>query len=292
MKGLCAAIEAGGTKWICAIGDRQGNIIEEQVIPTSDPVTLMPQVASTLSEYWSRHGAFEGIGIGTFGPVDINQASPSYGSYINTPKAGWSGFNLIDGIQSEFTEDVDIYLDTDVNTAVYAEHKLGSAVGHHNVCYVTVGTGIGGGVIMDGKILKGRMHPEIGHTRVLESPKDPKPNYSACPFHQGCVEGKASGPSMAARWGKDPSAFPDSAWDLEAYYLAQLAVNLTACYSPDVIVFGGGVMKHPGLLRLIQSAFVELAGGYWQLGPIQDYIKLTGLHDRAGLVGALLLAPS
>ena len=145
---------------------------------------------------------------------------------------------------------------------------------------------------MDGKILKGRMHPEIGHTRVLESPKDPKPNYSACPFHQGCVEGKASGPSMAARWGKGPSAFPDSAWDLEAYYLAQLAVNLTACYSPDVIVFGGGVMKHPGLLRLIQSAFVELAGGYWQLGPIQDYIKLTGLHDRAGLIGALLLAPS
>lgn len=292
MKGLCAAIEAGGTKWICAIGDRQGNVIEEQVILTSNPDILMPKVASALGKFWRRHGAFEGIGIGTFGPVDINEVSSTYGTYINTPKAGWSGFNLVEGIKSEFTEDVGIYLDTDVNTAVYAEHKLGSGVGHQNICYITVGTGIGGGVIMDGKILKGRMHPEIGHTRVLETTLDPKPNYSACPFHQGCVEGKASGPAMAARWGTDPSEFPEAAWVLEANYLAQLAVNLTACYSPDVIVFGGGVMKHSGLLKLIHSAFIELSGGYWQLGPVQDYIKLTGLNDRAGLIGALLLAPN
>jgi fructokinase len=291
MKSLCAAIEAGGTKWICAIGDRQGNIIEEQVIPTIDPNTLMPQVASILDGYRSKHGVFEGIGIGTFGPVDINNASPTYGSYINTPKEGWSGFNLIEGLKAEFSKDVDIYLDTDVNTAVYAEHKLGAAVGHENVCYITVGTGIGGGVIMDGKILKGRMHPEIGHTRVLESTLNPKTLFSVCPFHIGCVEGKASGTAMAALWGTDPSTFPPEAWKLEANYLAQLAVNLTACYSPDVIVFGGGVMKHPGLLQLIHSAFEELSGGYWELGHVRDYIKLTGLNDRAGLVGALLLAP-
>ena len=291
MSDLYAAIEAGGTKWICAIGDRQGTIIEEKVIPTSDPTTLMPQVAAVFDGLSKRHGSFESIGIGTFGPIDINLTSPNYGAYVNTPKEGWSGFNLVKALRAALSIDIDIYLDTDVNTAVYAEQVLGSGKGHQNVCYITVGTGIGGGVIMNGKILKGRMHPEIGHITVQESPDEPVPNFSVCPYHQVCVEGKASGPAMAARWGEDPSAFPESAWSLEANYLAQLAVTLTACYSPDVMVFGGGVMKHRDLLPMIQSQFLELAGGYWNLPPVTDYIKLTSLNDRAGLIGALLLAP-
>jgi fructokinase len=289
MKTVKAAIEAGGTKWIVAVGDDTGKILEEIKIPTTGPSELMPKVIEALHVLKKSHGVFGSLGIGTFGPIGLNPDSSSYGTYFNTPKEGWSNFNIIRPLRKALGSSIEIFLDTDVNTAVLAEYKIGIGQGHQNVCYLTVGTGIGGGVIVDGKVLKGRMHPEMGHITVHTSPLEKNTNFSACPFHQNCVEGRASGTAMAARWGKDHTKIPEEAWILEADYLAQIAQSLTAAYSPDIIILGGGVMKYKPLLSLIQEKFVDAAGDYWELPPVTEYIQVTSLHDRAGLSGALLL---
>ena len=286
-----AAIEAGGTKWVCAIGTEDGNIIEEQLINTGAPDETLPLVIKALKKLQNDHGKIESIGIGSFGPIGLNPSSTDYGTFINTPKEGWTGYNIIQPLEEAFGKELPIYLDTDVNTAVYAESLLGAGKGLQNICYVTIGTGIGGGVISDGKLIKGRMHPEIGHVPVTESALEPSPSFSSCPFHDNCIEGKASGTAMKGRWGENPDKMPGIAWNLQAQYLAQLAITLTACYSPDLIILGGGVMKHKSLLPLIKREFEARSGNYWKLPPLDDYLVVTSLDDRAGLVGALLLAP-
>ncbi len=290
MTEIKAAIEAGGTKWICAIGNKDGHIIEERMIHTSSPSQTLEKVINQLKQLELKYGDFRGIGIGSFGPISIDTKSSEYGRFLNTPKEGWSDFNMIQPLQKAF-KDKEFYLDTDVNTAVYAEAILGAGKGKRHICYITVGTGIGGGVFLNGRILHGRMHPEIGHITVQESPLEPTINFSACPYHNHCVEGKASGTAMKQRWKVEPKDFPDIAWTLEAHYLAQLAVTLTATYSPDLIVFGGGVSNHEGLIPLIQDEFIRLANQYWVLPPVKEYIIRSELNNRAGLIGALLLAP-
>ena len=291
MNPIKGAIEAGGTKWICALGDEQGAIIDERIIETGQPDETLSAVITALKELSSEHGNFQSLGIGSFGPIVLDPKKPNYGSFVNTPKENWSGYNMILPLKKAFGKDLPIALDTDVNTAVLAEAHLGAGRGYKNICYITVGTGIGGGVMVNGQLIKGRMHPELGHLPVETSSLEIEDFVSACPFHRHCVEGKASGTAMKQRWKTTPENMPDIAWQLEADYLAQLAVTLTASYSPDLIIFGGGVSKHPPLIPLIQEHFIELAGEYWELPAITDYIQVTSFEDRAGLVGALLLAP-
>ena len=290
MTELCAAIEAGGTKWICSVGKGSGEIIEERVIPTTLPEETLGLVITALEELQETYGKVSSLGIGSFGPIMLNKKSPDYGKFLTTPKEGWAGFDLISCLKEAFGEELIIHLDTDVNTAVKAEVEQGAAKGLDNVCYVTVGTGIGAGIMVDGEIIRGKMHTEVGHILVRESPLEPNPPFSVCPFHADCLEGKASGSAMRARWGEDPLAFPPVAWELEADYLAQLAVTLTATYSPDVIVFGGGVIKYKPLISLVRKRFEELAGGYWSVPPMEQYIQDTKLCDRAGMIGSLILA--
>ncbi len=290
MTELCAAIEAGGTKWICSVGKGSGEIIEERVIPTTLPEETLALVITALKELQETYGTFSSLGIGSFGPLMLNKNSPNYGKFLKTPKEGWSDFDLLSCLREALGDEIIIHIDTDVNTAVQAEVEQGAAKGLENVCYVTVGTGIGAGIMVDGKILRGRMHTEVGHIVVNESPLEPVAGFSACPFHSNCLEGKASGTAMRERWGKDPLAFPEVAWELEADYLAQLAVTLTATYSPDMIVFGGGVIKYKPLISLIRKKFDTLSGGYWDLPATEQYIQDTKLCDRAGMIGSLILA--
>lgn len=294
MNEIFAAIEGGGTKWICALGTKNGEVLEEISIPTQSPEETLSDVISALRNLANKYGDFKSIGIGTFGPIVLDQAAENFGSYLETPKEGWSGVNIIEPLSEAFGEHMPICLDTDVNTAVFAEVKIGAGQEVKNCCYITVGTGIGGGVYMNGQLLKGRMHPEIGHLVVQESENEPNKNsgeiFSVCPFHSSCIEGKASGTAMQKRWGDDYDKFPQEAWLLEAEYLGQLCVSLTACYSPEIIIFGGGVSKKEGLMPMIRSEFEKLAGNYWSLPKLENYITLTQLDDRAGLIGALLLA--
>lgn len=290
MKAHYLAIEAGGTKWLIAIGTTEGKVLEEIEIKTSSPDVLMPQVNRIISEFESKYKNIKGLGIGTFGPIDINPSSPTYGLYLNSTKTAWTGFNVVDYIKKIIGSRYPIYLDTDVNTAVYAEYSLGAGKGKANICYVTVGTGIGGGVIMNGKILKGRLHPEIGHMNVQTSVLEPQEHFSVCNFHENCAEGKASGVAMAKRWNASPDEMPPLAWKIEAEYLGQLAMNITAAYSPDCIIFGGGVMQNNSILSLIREAFKVHVNEYWSLPPLDSYIVKSKLENRAGLIGALLLA--
>lgn len=291
MSHIKAAIEAGGTKWICAIGDDTGKVINERVIKTGQPDETLAAVIAALKELREESGDFKSLGIGSFGPLVLDSEKPNFGEFINTPKENWSGYNMIQPLKKAFGKDFKIALDTDVNTAVLAESRLGIGKGYKNICYITVGTGIGGGVMVDGHLIKGKMHPELGHIPVQDSALEVEGFTTVCPFHTNCVEGKASGTAMKHRWQTEPENMPDIAWELEADYLAQLAMALTASYSPDLIIFGGGVSKHKGLISLIQKRFSKVTGGYWDLPPITDYIQMTSFQDRAGLVGALLLAP-
>lgn len=289
MSKINAAIEAGGTKWRCAIGKPDGTIIDERTIKTGEPSDTLAAVIEGLAAMGANKETLTGLGIGSFGPLRVNPAAKDYGTFLNTPKPGWSGYNLMEPLRQSFGAKLPIYLDTDVNTAVYAESIMGLGKGLQNIVYVTVGTGIGAGVMVDGNILKGRMHPEVGHVPVQSSALEPSPNFSSCPFHDTCIEGKASGTAMAKRWGQDRDNFPDAAWELEADYLAQLSVGLTASYSPDLIIFGGGVSKHKLLTEMTQKAFTAKAGGYWNTPDVRDYIQVTSLDDRAGLIGAMIL---
>ena len=290
MDEIFAAIEGGGTKWICALGNQRGKLLEEISIKTTSPAETLSRVIDNLQKLAKKHGDFKSIGIGSFGPIELDPTAKNYGSFLKTPKEGWSHFNMLNTLRKAFGNSIPIHLDTDVNAAAYAEAILGAGKSIRNLCYVTVGTGIGGGVYMDGKLLKGRMHPEVGHLMVQESNNEPVAGFSVCPFHTSCIEGKASGRAMQARWGNNHENFPEEAWKLEAHYLGQLCISLTACYSPDLIIFGGGVSKQDNLLPMIRSVFKQLANSYWSLPTLDRYIVPTQLNDKAGLLGALLLA--
>lgn len=286
---LLGALEAGGTKMICSTGDADGRVFTRESIPTTTPDETMPKLIAFFKD--ANIGA---LGVGSFGPVDLHESSPTYGYITTTPKLPWRFFPLLDALRDALH--VPVGFGTDVGLAAVAEHALGAAAGTENSIYVTVGTGVGAGIITGGKLVRGLVHPEFGHFWLRPHPDDPDP-HGVCPYHDGCLEGLATGPSIERRWGveKAHTLPPDHpAWALEAYYLAQMCTTAILVLSPERIVLGGGVMQQTHLFPPIRRHVQEMLGGYVQnemvLDRIDEYIVPPGLGPNSGVTGALLLA--
>ena len=285
---LFGTLEAGGTKMVLSVGNEENELLEQTTIPTESPEKPIPAMAA-----WFRDRHVAALGIGTFGPVDLNPVSPTYGWITKTPKPGWQDTPLLPPLQDALG--VPAKIDTDVNAAALAEWQLGAAKGLNSCLYVTVGTGIGAGVVAEGKLVHGLLHPELGHMLLRQEPKDPAPA-GFCPYHKGCLEGLASGPAMEKRWGIKAQDLPPDheAWDLEAAYLAQMCMNAVCAFSPEKIILGGGVMQQKHLFPLIRQKTKALLNGYIHVGEItehiDDYIVEPGLGTKSGATGALLLA--
>lgn len=280
------AIEAGGTKIICGIGDEAGTLYDHLSFPTRDPLTTMKDVYD-----YFRGQRMDGLGIASFGPVEVNPRSQNYGKITSTPKLAWQDFDWLASLREHVN--CPIFLDTDVNAAALGEARWGAAQGLANCIYITVGTGIGAGLLVEGKLVHGLMHPEAGHILVRRHPKDTYPGH--CPFHGDCLEGMASGPAIAARWGSKAETLGSShpAWDFEAYYLAQAVVNLTLTSAPEKIVLGGGVIHQPQLIDKVRQQALALLNGYVKKDEITEgidsFVVEPGLGDFSGLKGALAL---
>jgi len=287
------AIEAGGTKFVCAIGDNEGHIHHEENFPTRDPASTLAQVQSFLRRGRARFGELQAIGVACFGPIELRRDSPRYGCIGHTPKAGWSSTDIVGALAREFR--CPIGFDTDVNAAAMAEHRWGAARDVSSLVYLTVGTGIGGGVLIDGKPIHGLMHPEMGHVYPRRHPRD-LDFAGVCPFHRDCMEGLAAGPAIIARSGAPLSNLPPDhpQWEIEADYLGQLCAQLVVTLSPKRVVMGGGVMAQTRLFLPIRAATRNWLGGYIDrpelLAEIERYIVAPGLGSRSGILGALALA--
>lgn len=281
-------IEAGGTKWVCAIGTGPEDLREVVTFPTTTP----EQTIERATQFFANDGSIAAVGIGSFGPIDLQRGSPTWGRITTTPKRGWASTDIGSALGEALG--VPVVVDTDVNAAALGEHRWGAAAGLDTFCYVTVGTGIGGGGMANGRLMHGLLHPEFGHMRVPHD-RDRDPFDGACPYHGDCLEGLASGEAIRARWGSAAeNNVDDSVWELEAEYLALGLVNVICTLSPQRIVLGGGVMKQPRLLSLVRSHVREFLAGYISApelgGDLGDYIVAPALGDRAGVLGSLELA--
>lgn len=288
---IFGAIEAGGTKFVCAVGSSGGGSLRTATIPTRDPDATFADV-ETFFRSVADFGPIEALGIASFGPVGVDPTSHQYGRILATPKPGWEGTDMIARTRSFL--DVPIGLDTDVNAAALAEvAAIGGALRH--LAYVTVGTGIGVGLVSAGRTVQGIGHPEAGHIPVRRHPAHGD-FAGLCPFHGDCLEGLAAGPAVAAAWNLTPSHIPDDHpfWDVEASYLAQLCASLFLTTGPERIVLGGGVMKQERLLPLIRARTFELLGGYIDALRLREdmerAIVAPACKEPSGLVGAFLLA--
>lgn len=286
-----AAVEGGGTKFVCMIGTSPSDVVDEITIPTTSPTETIGAVIEFLQR--PRPGVeLAAIGIATFGPIDLDPASPTYGCVQKTNKEEWSGARILAPISRRLG--VPIGWDTDVNGAILGEARWGAAQGVDPALYLTIGTGIGGGVLVNGSPIHGLQHPEMGHVSVPTIDGDAFPG--VCSFHGRCLEGIASGPALAARTGRPvPEIHPgDPAWDLEARYLAYGISSLVLALSPRRVVLGGGVMKQPHLLPRVRRALVDVLNGYVDVPEIRDhvdqYLVPSALDQKAGLYGALVLA--
>jgi fructokinase len=289
--GLFGGIEAGGTKFVCAVGDADGNVVAESRFPTRDPVTTFNQVFDFFRAARVHHGELQAYGIASFGPLNINPLSAGYGRMLTTPKRGWSDFDLRGVLAGEFGQPVGI--STDVNAAGLAEARWGNGTGLSTLVYVTVGTGIGGGVVHQGQPFLGLTHPEIGHVHVRRHPSDLQ-FAGVCPFHGDCLEGLASGPAIFARTERSlaDAEATDEIWDIEADYLGQLCAQLVGTLSPHRILLGGGVMQQERLFSLIRTRMRYWLGSYNTQPEFHqdDFICAPGLGNQAGVKGALALA--
>lgn len=269
---LYGAVEAGGTKFVVAVGEDPAHPKEVVRIPTSNnPDETLGEVI----RYFAGQPDLAALGVGSFGPLDFE-----HGTITNTPKLAWQGFPLRDTLRRALG--VAVVLETDVNAAALGEARCGAGRGVDDLVYITVGTGIGGGVLSGGRLVHGRMHSEIGHLVVGRAPDEDEEFEGVCPFHGDCLEGLASGPAMEQRWGEPADELPEShmAWLLEAEYLARACVNLTCVLSPRMIVLGGGVMTQGRLFPLLRRRVSELANGYLPLPDIMppgcEYPALSG----------------
>ena len=281
------SLEAGGTKMVCAIGDEQGHILERVSIPTLAPENTMPAILDFF-----RNKNISALGIGCFGPVDLDKKSPTYGHITTTPKLAWKNYDLVGVCEKELG--VPVGFDTDVNGSALGEATWGCTKNLDNSIYITVGTGIGVGVIIDKKPYHGMIHPEGGHIFLARHPQDPMER-GVCPYHELCLEGLASGPSIQARWGKPGVELADrkEVWELEAYYLAQAICSYIMILSPEKIIVGGGVAHQEQMMPLIRAEVLRQMGGYITAKGMQDldnYIVLPSLNDDQGILGALKLA--
>ncbi|MBZ5586509.1 MAG: ROK family protein [Acidobacteriia bacterium] len=282
------AIEAGGTKFVCGVGSGPGEFDSES-FPTTEPAETVERIAG----FFRGKPAVKAVGIGSFGPVDLHPASPTYGYITSTPKAGWRQFDLAGAVGRALGAPV--AFETDVNAAAIGEARWGAARGLADFVYLTIGTGIGGGAMAGGRIVHGLVHPEMGHIRIPHDlARDPFPG--GCPFHGDCLEGLASGPAMQARWGKPAQELPADhpAWELEAQYVALGVVTLVCTLSPRRIVIGGGVMRQRQLFPMVRRELARLLNRYIQaralLEEMDCYVVPPGLGERAGVLGALALA--
>jgi fructokinase len=279
---LLAGVETGGTRCNLAVGTGPGDLRATESIPTTGPDETIGRIAAFLAE----HAPVDALGIGAFGPVDVDPGSKTWGRVGNTPKPGWSGADLAGRLAGELGG-VPVGFDTDVNAAALGERRWGAGDGLDDLVYITVGTGIGGGAVAGGRAVHGLGHPEMGHVPV---PRDPErdPFRGSCPYHGDCLEGLASGTAMRARWGVGGEELPPEhqAWRLEAGYLAHGIAAIAYVLSPRRVILGGGVMHAPGLLELVRGELERLLSGYVDAPELVR----PGLGDRAGVLGALALA--
>lgn len=290
---IYGGIEGGGTKFVCAIGTAGGEIIAETSFPTTTPPETMSLASEFFKQQQEAHGRLSAIGFGCFGPLDPNPVSPTFGHILPTPKPGWTNANVVGMLEEHF--DVPVVFDTDVNAAAFGEWKWGNGRGLSTFIYLTIGTGIGGGAYVEGRLLHGLLHPEMGHIPI---PHDLTldPFEGACPFHGDCFEGLASGVAIEKRWGQRGGKLSPEhpAWGLEAEYVAKALAAYSYVLSPERIILGGGVGQIPHLLPRIQQRTRELINGYIQSAAVQEniesYITHPGLGNRAGVLGALALA--
>jgi fructokinase len=291
MTQLVGGVEAGGTKFVCAVGTGPTDIRAQTRFPTTTPEATLQQA---IEFFRGQHfGQLAGIGVAAFGPLDLHPNSPTYGHITTTPKPGWSDTDLVGVLRQALN--VPVRLDTDVNVAALGEWRWGVAQGLDTFIYLTIGTGIGGGGLVNGRLMRGLLHPEIGHVRVPHDvAADPFPGN--CPFHADCLEGLASGPALEKRWGRHPESLPADhpAWPLEAHYLALALTNLICTLSPQRIILGGGVMEQRQLFPLIRAEAKTLLNNYIQASQIlegtDEYIVPPQLGAQAGMLGAIALA--
>ncbi|MCR5120544.1 MAG: ROK family protein [Lachnospiraceae bacterium] len=283
---LYGALEAGGTKMVCAVGTEDGKIIDRIQLPTETPdVTI-----SAIIDYF-KDKELKALGIACFGPVDLNISSPTYGYITNTPKPGWSNTDIAGTFEKALS--VPVGFDTDVAGSLIGEVTYGSSKGLKNVVYITVGTGIGGGVMAEGRILHGMMHPELGHMVMHIHPED---SYKCrCPFHDHCLEGLACGLAVEERRGLKGKDIPDDdkVWEIEAYYLGQAMVNLILTLSPERIILGGGIMHRTFLFDMIRQETKKQLNSYVKtalLDDLNNYIVPASLNDDQGILGCIKLA--
>jgi fructokinase len=283
-------IEAGGTKWVCAVADASGAIVARDAFPTAGPSETLDRAAA----FFAAQPATRAVGIGCFGPIDPRPGSDTYGWITTTPKPGWADVDVVGPLRAALG--VPIAFDTDVNAAALGEWRRGAAQGLGSVVYMTVGTGIGAGAIVDGRIVHGLLHPEVGHMRVPHD-RGRDPFAGSCPRHGDCLEGLASGEALRRRWGVPAERLDDpEAWALEAEYLALALVNVTCVLSPQRVIVGGGVGARAGLLGQVRRRLLELLAGYLPVAELTDhdaverYVAAPGLGDDAGVTGAIELA--
>jgi len=277
------AIEAGGTKFVLAVGPSPDQIAARHVIPTRGPAETLAEAAA----WFAAQPPLRALGIASFGPVELDPGCANWGRITTTPKPGWAQCDIVGHFARALG--VPVGFDTDVNGAALAEHELGAGQGLSSLAYVTVGTGIGGGLVSEGRVIHGAAHPEIGHIFPRRSPGDAE-FAGTCPHHGDCLEGLASGPAIAARWGASLSRLPADhpAHGVVADYLGQLCHTIFATTASEIVVLGGGVMQTPGLLERVRTCCAELDSSYLPASA-RHRVVLPGLDHNSGICGAMLL---
>lgn len=283
---VLGALEAGGTKMVCAVGDENGAIVERAVFPTRTPETTIPQ----MIEFFKKH-KIEALGIGCFGPIDLNKSSDTYGYITSTPKLAWQNYDICGAFEEALG--CPVGFDTDVNGSCLGEMNFGAAKDCKNVVYITIGTGVGMGIAVDGKLVHGILHPEAGHMLVKRVEGDTFEGI--CPFHKDCLEGLVCGGAIGARYGVKAYeiAKEDIAWDYTATYIAEGVMNLILTLAPEKIILGGGVMEQEHMVPLIREKLKTLMADYLkakELSDLEHYIVRPGCEGEQGILGALLLA--
>ena len=282
------ALEAGGTKMVCAVVSGDGEVLDRMETPTLTPAETVPQMIE-----WFTVRDVDALGIGAFGPTCVDPNDERYGSILQTPKLAWRGH----GLRAAFADalGIPVAYDTDVNVACLGEVVYGCCKGLEDAAYVTIGTGVGAGVLSGGKLVHGMMHPEAGHILVTRDPRDTIGEHSACPFHDNCLEGLIAGPGVKKRWdGKSAGDMADDpeAMDLLAGYLAQALMTYTLCYAPQKIIIGGGVADHTPIVPLARKKCAEMLNGYIvtpEVNVIDNYIVNNSLEGKQGIMGCLAL---
>jgi fructokinase len=286
---LFGGLETGGTWCVCAVGSGPDSIIARTRLPTTDP----PQTLARIIDFFRRHPTPAAIGIGSFGPAEVDARSPDWGAVTTTPKPGWSDVPVGPVLERELG--VPVCFDTDVAAAAIGERRWGAGRGVESLCYMTVGTGVGVGLLLHGRPWHGIVHPEVGHMRIPHD-RAIDPFAGICPYHGDCLEGLAAGPAIAARWGRPAQELEPGhpGWELEAGYLAAALTNIVLTVGPQRIVLGGGVLDHPGLLEMIRAHVEQMLGSYLRApaldGGLLEYLVAPALGDDAGVLGAISMA--